>query len=141
MSKAGTRAAWAARYIGIPWAEDGGNYTPEGTHCYGLYWLVNLQEFDRRFPTYNGNYATDDDLTEANALIEDRLPQHYVEVPEAEVEKGDAVIYRWAGRNHVGIVVGDREFLTIRRGVNAYIERWDRKVWQRARVGFFRWTG
>ena len=127
--------AWAAGYVGIPFAEvDAGR---RGTHCYGLVSLLLRERFGLSMPPEPddadpGDLARNGSLFSAGALA-------FAEIPEGEEQPGDIVLLRQKGHAaHVGVIVAPGWMLHLERGTRCLPERLDERLWRRRVVGLYR---
>src|SRR5262245_40354600 len=118
-------AAWASRYVGIPFA-DGGR-TRDGLDCYGLLHVIYREEFQIELPSYTGAYLSAHEHAEVAALLANRIPLDAWEPVLGAPRVGDAVVFRVLGAPwHVGVMVSPTDFLHVEAGqVCAAIERLD----------------
>ena len=131
-------AAWAAKYVGIPF-KDGGR-DAEGLDCYGLLWRIYQDEFHLAIPSYAGAYVSAHERDEVAALLANRIPGDawipVLGVPQA----GDAVVFRILSAPwHVGVMVSAADFLHVEQAQGvAAIERLDHWRWARRRHAVYR---
>lgn len=123
------------KYIGIPYAEKGRDET--GLDCWGLVRLVYKNELNIDLPSFSAEYDTSD-----NERLEELFAQ-YKEGWESTdcAEVGDVVIFRIFGyESHIGVCVGDNNFLHVREGRDSVIESLDNAKWNRRITGFFKYS-
>lgn len=132
-------AAWARRYIGIPFKP--GGRTRDAWDCYGLCLVVYREVYGVDLPAYPIDWQSRADwpaLTEAiTAGIRD-----WRRVAWREAEIGDAVVLRIAGHPlHVGVIAGTDplRMLHVEQGINTCLERLDAPMWEKRVSGIYRW--
>ncbi|WP_102226877.1 C40 family peptidase [Acidimangrovimonas sediminis] len=126
---------WVNRFIAIPHVDLGRDAA--GCDCWGLLRHVYAAEFGISLPDYLGEYVSDEESEEVDALVtreEPGGPWRRVEAPRPF----DALLFRrgrW--RSHVGIVVDARHMLHMgdRQSV---AEDWTSAVWRRRLAGIYR---
>jgi cell wall-associated NlpC family hydrolase len=90
-------------------------------------------------PSYVDEYRTDADDAELAALLAGHLCAPWHEIPVAEARPGDGLLFRVAGEEcHVAVYIGDRQFLHVRRKVEACRESLDSVLWKRRLLGVYR---
>ena len=123
------------KYIGIPYVEKGRD--ENGVDCWGLVRLVYKNELDIALPSFNTEYETSD-----NERLEELFAQYkegWQSVDSPEV--GDVVIFRIFGyESHIGVCVGDNNFLHVREGRDSVIESLNNAKWNRRITGFFKYS-
>lgn len=126
------------KFVGIPWADKGSSF--EGCNCWGLVALVYRECLGITLPLYSDEYVTLEDKQAIAALIEGHKDD-WVPVPDRDEKPFDGVLMASGGvLNHIGIVVGKRRFLHIRRGSFSGIERYHSfKLSNLKLAGFFRY--
>ena len=124
---------WAGRYIGLPYRPHGRDRG--GLDCWGLYRLIQGEQFGRWLDGFDGSYSDSHESRAAGIATESGFA---VEVPAGEEIVGDAVFLRAAGVIcHIGMVLGDGSMLHIRDGAGSTVEPYRRGPWSR-RVEAFR---
>src|SRR5262245_2836472 len=94
-----------AAYLGIPFVLRGRDH--QGTDCYGFVWMFYREQLGIELPRYEGACEIGRAPEEIQSRIEDNLNTHqWVQIPEAELRRGDIVFVKRFGFNHVGICVG-----------------------------------
>ncbi|WP_291299285.1 NlpC/P60 family protein [Elioraea sp.] len=128
--------AWAAEYVGLPFAECGRDRS--GCDCWGLVRLVLAEVFDAEVPSYLGGYAHTADRQAVAATVARALPDWtpVLGVPE---RAGDVALFRLMGQpTHVGLVVAPGWMLHVERGTNSALDRLDGMRWASRRIGLYR---
>ena len=129
----GVAPAWCERFRRIPYLDKG--RTRAGVDCYGLYKLVNLEQFGRLVPDYVYSSSLDQD---AVAQVMDQ----YLAVDFRRVETpapGDLITLKLIGRPwHCGCWVAPGLMLHSIGDQLSGIERLDSVRWARRITGFHR---
>jgi cell wall-associated NlpC family hydrolase len=129
---------WAARYVGIPFADGGRSFA--ACDCYGLVHLCLRQEFGVELPSYVGAYASANEMEEVSSLLAGRIPADGWRRITDRPRPGDGVVLRLRNRPwHVGVMVTETDFVHVfeDQGVSA-IERLDSPRWARRVIGIYR---
>jgi len=129
---------WVNKYINIPYQDKG--RTMQGADCWGLVYLVLLNEFGVLVPTYTGDYtaATGHYKDEIQQLIKDER-QRWHEVPEGQERPGDVVNLRIMSKDwHTGIIVAPRLMLHTLEGHWSVVENPYSRQWYNRIAGFYR---
>ncbi len=143
MAKSGRDPAWAAGYIGIPFADCGRGRL--GIDCWGLLRLVLRERFGIEIPSYDNLYFHTRDFAAMERIYEAQAREDCwvkvmdrYECPGIERE-GDAVHMRVDGHElHAGIVVAPGRMLHAHDGADSVIESIDRTAWKHRVVGIYR---
>ena len=123
------------KYIGLPYKDNGRDTT--GIDCWGLARLYYSQELNIDLPSYSTEYNGD---TSEN--IKELISQHKeswtkVDVPEA----GDLVLFNIYGEpTHIGICLGDNNFLHSRDGKDSVVESLSSQQWDKRIAGFYKYS-
>ena len=132
-----------ARYIGVPYKSRGDQF--DGADCWGLARLFNRHELHKDLPDYKSLYVSADDLKDAEQAFGDAAqPQakgreNWVEVDEPEL--GDVLLFKQMGVvSHCGIWIDGIDFLHIRMGHQATLDRIDDITWANRLHGIMRWN-
>jgi cell wall-associated NlpC family hydrolase len=120
--------------IGIPFKNRGRG--PEEYDCYGL-----VQEIYRRcgidIPDYTVNAL---DFMAVNAVYQENkkiwIPTERPEFPDVLAMKFNSPLV-----NHVGVYLGNHQFVHAREGSNSCIESTEHVYWKRAIVAYYKWSG
>ncbi len=130
---------WVGKYIGIPFKEHG--RTERGLDCWGLVRLVFREEYSIELPSIHTYSDTKDDVAGMKAAIEKEQKKW---IPIEDIEDaidGDVLILRMAGHPiHVGLVVGDGEFIHAYEGQNVVKENYQSRRWKNKVVNVYRHT-
>ena len=129
---------WVNRYIGIPYADKG--RTIQGCDCWGLVYLVLLEQWGIRVPTYTEDYTGThtDHSSEVEGLIH-REREMWTEIPLGSEKPGDVINLRIFGKDwHTGIVTEPGEMLHTMMGHNSALEKYRHSTWRNRIAGFFR---
>lgn len=119
-------------YVGIPFVEGGAAIT--GCDCYGLLRLVYAGIYRIALP----DYAVDRADHAGIVRCFEREAAQWCPVALSDARSGDVLWLRVAGRQHVGIVVGQGRMLHVPRGGTAVIDRYTRPQWTRRIRGVYR---
>lgn len=128
--------AWAAGYVGLPFAECGRDRA--GLDCWGLVRLVLAEVFDVTVPSYLGGYADTADRRAIADVIASALPE-WIDVGARPERPGDVVLFRVMGQPmHVGIIVAPGWMLHVERGIDSALDRLGGMRWGSRRIGLYR---
>jgi cell wall-associated NlpC family hydrolase len=130
-------AAWAAQYVGIPFAPHG--RTHRAVDCYGVVALALAEVFNVEVPFYG--YASGEDWGGIEAAVARGLAD-WRPVPREEAAVGDGLVLRLRGRPlHVGLVVDTQPLSMLHSlaGTDTCIARLDGPVWGPRLLGVYRW--
>lgn len=126
---------WAARYIGLPYADQGRDRA--GVDCWGLARLVYREELEIDLPSCAGDYTSAEEAREVNAVLAgapERNQWRCVDVARAfdlfELRTGRLA-------SHVGIAVGSDLMLHVHADGTSKIERLAPR-WSSRVVGIYR---
>lgn len=121
------------KYIGIPYSENGRDTT--GIDCWGLACLFYKQEFDIDLPTYTEFYSGGQDPSISN-LINTNI-DNWIEIKNPTI--GDLCLFNiYNEPHHVGIYLGNNQFLHSREGKDTAIESLNSPQWKKRFAGFFK---
>lgn len=122
--------------IGVPYRNKGRDIL--GADCWGLLRLFYIQEMGVMLPSYDEHYtdAFDKESTTEALTLKSEL-EKWVKVDAPEY--GDAVKLRLMGHPcHVGVYLGNSEFLHTQTGHDSCIDRLDGVKWKNRLDGFYR---
>lgn len=125
------------RYVGLPWIDRG--RTLNGLDCWGLIYLINLNERGLELPCYADRYATAADRRALDRLIGNEIDD-WDEIAAGQEQLWDCILMR-DGRTetHIGLVVAPGRMLHVAQGKTSVIENYRSGVWRHRVVGFFRY--
>ena len=127
---------WAGKYIGLPFLEKG--RTADGADCWGLVRIIYLDEFGIYLPSYVESYKDTSDAAEIGHLFRSQSPR-WLKIQPGEEQPGDVIVLRMHGQPmHVGVVVGDKQFLHVTKHVDGVLEKYRSMVWAGRVLGFYR---
>lgn len=95
--------AWSDRYLGISYVSSGSSF--DGCDCWGLLCLVFHEELDIQLPN-----------------IPYPMPVEWTPV-DGHLRDYDVCLWHFGTKLHVGIMVGDRDFLHLPEGLTARVDR------------------
>lgn len=120
--------------VGVPYKSKGRDLL--GADCWGLLRLFYIQEFGIVLPSYDEHYTDAFDKESVTGAIHS-LKNDWIEVSEPKY--GDAIKLRLAGHPcHVGVYLGNNEFLHTQNGHDSCIDRLDGIKWKNRVDGFYR---
>jgi len=120
--------------IGIPYRNKGRDLL--GADCWGLLRLFYLNEIGILLPTYDDLYVDAFDKISTSAAIQD-FANDWVKVDIPQY--GDGIKLRLMGHPcHVGVYLGNAEFLHTQTGHNSCIDRLDSVKWRHRIEGYYR---
>ena len=123
------------RYIGIPYSSKGRSF--ESLDCYGLVFVFYREELGIDVPDYLDSYESATSRASVSTAIRDNLPNWK---PVVAMEYGDLLVFDILGLPiHVGVYLGDNQFLHAFQRTDSCIERLNSITWSRRLVGAFRW--
>jgi len=121
-------------YIGIPYKERGRSL--DGVDCWGLVCLM-YADMDINVPSYLHEYITSSDIDSvATAINKNKSNWRKVEAPDV----GDVLVFNIMGFPcHVGVYVGQGDFIHSFRGTAVCVERLNSISWSRRLSEVDRW--
>ena len=133
--------SWAARYVGIPYLDRGGNET--GVDCWGLVRLVYLRELAIELPDYP--YASSKDTASVAKILGDYLEDEHKPWRQVkQLEPFDVLVY-WMGYRfiptHVGLYLAPGRMLHAAEGSAVAVAPFGREFWKTRLMGAFRYVG
>jgi len=124
------------KYIGIPYKPKGRSMM--GVDCMGLVYLFYRDALGMEIPSYAVDYSSSEDRVSVAGAIMDNLPNW------RKVSKpmfGDLLVFNILGLPvHVGVYLGNGDFLHGFMRTQSCIERLDSITWDRRLNGVFRWV-
>lgn len=123
------------KYVGIPYKDNGRDAT--GIDCWGLVRHFYSNELSIELPSYAELYngAWDPSISVSIEQYKDGWDLH--EKPEF----GDVVLFRVLGDlSHVGVYVGNNQFIHARDGKDSVLERLDNFQWAKRVAGYYRYN-
>lgn len=127
---------WTKEYIGIPFKEKGRDLD-NGVDCWGLVRVVWQKEYNIDVPSYTTEY---DDISRRDMIetaIWDGIDDEWEEVDDPV--EGDGIVLQLMGKPvHIGVVLDDRKFLHIFKGINSVIADYTGMRWNQRIEGFYR---
>jgi len=151
---------WHNKYIGLPYKPNGRDYS--GVDCWGLTRLVYQEQFNIHLPSLVGDYDGDSgknvpelvniqfgmnlpnlvkDYGDDKNICElvDTKKEFWQRVTTPEVP--DVCVFNILGQpTHVGVYIGNRNFLHISEGHTSTIESLNNSSWTKRLEGFYRYS-
>lgn len=122
------------QYVGLPYKTKGRDR--DGVDCWGLVRLVYFEQFAIELPSFDDLYQSGEDPRISEAISRER--EGWISTDLAA--PGDVVVLRiGGGLQHVGVIVAPGEFLHVRGGSTATIERLGSSIWKNRVEGFYRY--
>jgi cell wall-associated NlpC family hydrolase len=121
--------------IGIPYKFHG--RTKDGVDCLGIVQLFYRKFFNISIPEYLYSHANENESCETT-ITAGQFDGNWK--PVTDLQYGDMLVFRIKGRpTHVGVYLGNNEFLHCLAGRMSCIERLDSLTWRNRLVGAHRW--
>lgn len=120
------------KYIGLEFEDNGRGPKYD---CWGLCILIFEEEFGIQLPDFSDQYLNAHDAYNIPLLVAKERPEwRKVKDPKP----GNVVLFNIGGYPvHVGVVVGQNRMLHIAKGINASVERFTSKKWNKRIEGFY----
>jgi cell wall-associated NlpC family hydrolase len=127
--------SWAARYIGIPFKEDGTGF--DGINCWHLIRLAAREQFGLDYP--EPAVINPLDMQEVGTILRRaKAAPPWREVTLAEARPPDVIAFKvLAWPSHVGLFINPQWFLHIRQGTASVLGRLDSIIWRNRVDGVF----
>jgi sulfur carrier protein ThiS len=123
------------KYIGLPFKANGRDES--GLDCWGLVRLFYKNELNIELPSFNTQYAIEDDFRIQELLSQYKEGWQKTETPEP----GSAVLFRILGEvTHIGVCVEHNKFLHIRENSDSVLESLDNLKWNKRIEGFYKYV-
>ncbi len=131
--------SWVNKYIGIPFKEKGRSFS--GVDCWGLVYLVYKNELQIELPTYIEFYESPDDRELLSELIAREQVNKWNKINDLDKKPFDGLLLTVSNTPyHVGIYIGEGQFIHCEKGVNTAIARLNSIRWRNNLAGVFRWV-
>ena len=120
-----------AKYSSIPYENKG--RSEKGFDCWGLVRLFYLNEKGIELPSYVEEYET---CSNASGAIKENMGAEWnrTDIPEP----GDVALFRIRGYpSHVGLMIDNRRFMHVLKGVGVVIEELDSLLWTKRLQGVY----
>lgn len=124
-----------AHFIGLPYRDHGRDR--HGVDCYGLVLLFYREILGLEIPALDAAYASaEDGASVAECVGWAQRQWQAVETPQV----GDVLLFHVLGwPAHVGVYLGNGDFLHAFRETHSCIERLNSITWKRRHIGTYRW--
>ena len=125
---------WWNDYVGIPYKLTG-RTREDGLDCWGLVRLIHQEQFDIELPSFS-----EEDHSAANVReVMAAQRENWIHTDDPKI--GDVILLRVLGSaSHVGLYLGDKQFIHAKEGINSAIERIDSMAWEKRIIGFYRYA-
>jgi cell wall-associated NlpC family hydrolase len=122
-------------FIGIPYQDKGRTF--QAFDCWGCVYLFYKEMLRINIPALADDYDSGlDGKAVAHCVAENQA--HWIEVDTPEY--GDVLVFNVLGwPAHVGVYLGDGDFLHAFKGADSCIERLDAITWNRRHARTYRW--
>ena len=123
------------KYIGLRYLDNG--RTESGVDCWGLARLFYKQEYNIDLPSYSEEYSggTDARILQVVELYRDNWEE------STTPDVGDLCLFNMLGEPmHVGVYVGNNNFLHCRSGSDSVIESLSNLKWKNRFVAFYKYS-
>lgn len=123
------------KYIGLRYLDNG--RTETGVDCWGLARLFYKQEYNIDLPSYSEEYSggTDARILQVVELYKDNWEE------SSTPDIGDLCLFNMLGEPmHVGVYVGNNNFLHCRSGSDSVIESLNNLKWKNRFVAFYKYA-
>lgn len=125
---------WWNDYVGIPYKLTG-RTREDGLDCWGLVRLIHQEQFDIELPSFSEEDHSAENVREVMASQR----ENWVHTDDPKI--GDVILLRVLGSaSHVGLYLGDKQFIHAKEGINSAIERIDSMAWEKRIIGFYRYA-
>ena len=128
--------SWTDQFVGIPYGQ---------FNCWALVRHVLREQFGVTVPSYDGDYADEEEAAEIADLIY-RERSHWIVIGHGLSERqrfraGDVIhtyLLRPREPSHVGVIVDAERMLHTRAKTGSIIEHYTKPFWSRRVVGVYR---
>ena len=125
---------WWNDYVGIPYKLTG-RTREDGLDCWGLVRLIHQEQFGIELPSFSEEDHSAENVREVMASQR----ENWVHTDDPKI--GDVILLRVLGSaSHVGLYLGDKQFIHAKEGINSAIERIDSMAWEKRIIGFYRYA-
>lgn len=129
---------WVNNYMGLPFVDGGRHHS--GIDCYGLIYLIYLEQFGIVLPEYGNLYK---DLSDRVAVSEGILVEaqqvRWKIIPEYTAKLGDVAVFR-VGKHplHVGMMLNKTVMVNTVKGHEVTIEEYNGILWKNRFINMYR---
>jgi len=124
--------AYLHKYVGIPFKEKGSSYG--GCDCWGLVKLIYKHEYKIELNDFTDGYENTGDKNIGNLVRQEQQNAKKTEDPK----EGDILVFNFLGEPlHVGIWISAQRMLHVMKGINASIEKHNKKQWAQRLEGVY----
>ena len=126
-------AHWTTEYIEIPFKVHGRDET--GLDCWGLVYLIYLEQFGIELPLYDNDYTNIKDTNHLSKLYEHGVNNPdigWLSILRGQEQYGDVFLLPLAGRHtHVAICVEPGLMIHIVKDAQVIVEEYYEAIWKK----------
>jgi len=126
---------WHNKYIGLPYKHNGREHS--GTDCWGLARLIYSEQFGIDLPSLIEDYDGDSGKNIRELVNIQKESWQLVTTPEIP----DLCVFKILGQpTHIGIYIGNNNFLHINEGQTSIVESLNNSNWSKRLEGIYRYS-